>query len=109
MTGGDAGDNGKGNSMGAHLHFELYKNGAIVDPMQHLGSEVGDYQGDGGSSAQMVVATPQMLNKMIDLLKAFPPFFLAALLLAIVPGQGVAMVLRQSIIGGKRPAFRRGR
>ena len=42
---------------------------------------------------------------MIDLLKAFPPFFLAALLLAIVPGQGVAMVLRQSIIGGKRPAF----
>ena len=42
---------------------------------------------------------------MIELLKAFPPFFLTALLLAIVPGQGVAMVLRQSIIGGKRPAF----
>ena len=42
---------------------------------------------------------------MIDLVKVFPAFFLTALLLAIVPGQGVAMVLRQSIVGGKRPAF----
>jgi len=42
---------------------------------------------------------------VIDLVKVFPAFFLTALLLAIVPGQGVAMVLRQSIVGGKRPAF----
>ena len=42
---------------------------------------------------------------MLELLKVFPPFFITALLLAIVPGQGVAMVLRQSIVGGKRPAF----
>lgn len=42
---------------------------------------------------------------MIELIKVFPAFFLTALLLAIVPGQGVAMVLRQSIIGGKRPAL----
>jgi threonine/homoserine/homoserine lactone efflux protein len=42
---------------------------------------------------------------MLELFKVFPPFFLTALLLAIVPGQGVAMVLRQSIVGGKRPAF----
>lgn len=42
---------------------------------------------------------------MLELIKVFPPFFLTALLLAIVPGQGVAMVLRQSIVGGKRPAF----
>ena len=42
---------------------------------------------------------------MFELIKVFPAFFLTALLLAIVPGQGVAMVLRQSIIGGKRPAL----
>ena len=41
----------------------------------------------------------------LDLLKVIPPFALTALLLAIVPGQGVAMVLRQSIVGGKRAAF----
>ena len=34
-----------------------------------------------------------------------PAFSLTALLLAIVPGQGVAMVLRQSLIGGRRAAF----
>jgi threonine/homoserine/homoserine lactone efflux protein len=42
---------------------------------------------------------------LLELIKVFPPFFLTALLLAIVPGQGVAMVLRQSIVGGRRPAF----
>ena len=41
----------------------------------------------------------------LELLKNVPAFALTALLLAIVPGQGVAMVLRQSIIGGKRAAF----
>lgn len=42
---------------------------------------------------------------VVDLLKVIPAFALTALLLAIVPGQGVAMVLRQSIVGGKRAAF----
>lgn len=42
---------------------------------------------------------------MIDLLKIIPAFALTALLLAIVPGQGVAMILRQSIVGGRRAAF----
>jgi len=41
----------------------------------------------------------------LELLKNVPAFALTALLLAIVPGQGVAMVLRQSIVGGKRAAF----
>ena len=44
-------------------------------------------------------------NLLIELLKIFPAFALTALLLAIVPGQGVAMVLRQSIVGGSRAAF----
>lgn len=42
---------------------------------------------------------------MLNLLKILPAFALTALLLAIVPGQGVAMILRQSIVGGRRAAF----
>lgn len=42
---------------------------------------------------------------MLDLLRIIPAFALTALLLAVVPGQGVAMVLRQSLIGGPRAAF----
>jgi murein DD-endopeptidase MepM/ murein hydrolase activator NlpD len=32
LTGGGKDDKGRGNSQGAHLHFELYKDGKIVDP-----------------------------------------------------------------------------
>ncbi len=42
---------------------------------------------------------------MLHLLAVVPAFALTALLLAIVPGQGVAMVLRQSLVGGSRAAF----
>ena len=41
----------------------------------------------------------------LQLLRILPAFALTALLLAIVPGQGVAMVLRQSLVGGKRAAL----
>jgi len=33
LTGGGSRDIGKGNSMGAHLHYEVYKNGKPVDPI----------------------------------------------------------------------------
>jgi threonine/homoserine/homoserine lactone efflux protein len=39
------------------------------------------------------------------LLSNIPAFAFATLLLVMVPGQGVAMVLRQSILGGSRAAF----
>jgi len=45
------------------------------------------------------------VNSGLQLLRIIPAFALTALLLAIVPGQGVAMVLRQSLIGGRRAAF----
>lgn len=45
------------------------------------------------------------MNSGLQLLRIIPAFALTALLLAIVPGQGVAMVLRQSLIGGRRAAF----
>ncbi len=42
---------------------------------------------------------------MNQLLLNVPAFALATLLLVMVPGQGVAMVLRQSILGGSKAAF----
>ncbi|MEN9324968.1 MAG: hypothetical protein RL414_722 [Actinomycetota bacterium] len=40
----------------------------------------------------------------MSIVKVFPAFALTALLLAMVPGQGVAMILRQSLVGGSRAA-----
>ena len=40
LTGGAKNDLGSGRSTGAHLHFELYKNGLKVDPMSYIGSSV---------------------------------------------------------------------
>jgi len=45
------------------------------------------------------------VNSGLQLLQIIPAFALTALLLAVVPGQGVAMVLRQSLVGGRRAAF----
>jgi threonine/homoserine/homoserine lactone efflux protein len=42
---------------------------------------------------------------MDQLLLNIPAFALTTLLLVMVPGQGVAMVLRQSILGGSKAAF----
>ena len=42
---------------------------------------------------------------MTALLSNLPSFILATVLLVMIPGQGVAMVLRQSIVGGACAAF----
>ncbi len=42
---------------------------------------------------------------MSELIRAVPAFAFTTLLLVMVPGQGVAMVLRQSILGGSKAAF----
>ena len=42
---------------------------------------------------------------MIDLLHVIPAFAITVLVIVAVPGQGVAMVLRQSILSGKEAAF----
>jgi threonine/homoserine/homoserine lactone efflux protein len=41
----------------------------------------------------------------MSLLRIVPAFALAALVIAMVPGQGVAKVLRQTIVGGARCAY----
>ena len=41
ITGGDKGDTGSGRSTGAHLHYEVYKDGKTVNPEPYLsGAEV---------------------------------------------------------------------
>ena len=42
---------------------------------------------------------------MIDLLAVLPAFALTVLVIVAVPGQGMAMVLRQAILSGKDAAF----
>lgn len=42
---------------------------------------------------------------MVDFLRAVPSFALAAFLIALIPGQGMAMVLRQALIGGRAYAY----
>ena len=42
---------------------------------------------------------------MVELLKVLPAFALTVLVIVAVPGQGMAMVLRQSIVSGKEAAF----
>lgn len=71
LTGGGSGDSGRGRSSGPHLHFEVYKDGKPVDPMDHLGSEVGEFLPGQSSqySRKKVIATPKMIEKMIEMLK----------------------------------------
>lgn len=45
------------------------------------------------------------MNAALQLMKVLPGFAMTTLILAIVPGQGVAMVLRQSLMGGSRAAL----
>jgi len=67
LTGGASGDPGKGRSSGPHLHFEVYKDGKVVDPMPYIGSQVSDnFTSD---TEPIVSASPEMLNKLIELLK----------------------------------------
>jgi murein DD-endopeptidase MepM/ murein hydrolase activator NlpD len=36
ISGGASGDVGRGSSSGAHLHFELYKDGSHLDPKEYV-------------------------------------------------------------------------
>ena len=40
LSGGNSGDKGAGNSKGAHLHFELKKDGVLVNPMEYIDNNI---------------------------------------------------------------------
>lgn len=68
LSGGASNDPGRGRSDGAHLHFELYKNGKTVNPEGYFGSEVGEFVASSKNS-ELSKATPEMLSKLLELLK----------------------------------------
>ena len=71
LSGGASNDPHRGNSMGAHLHFTLRKDGQLVNPMNYLGKggydfSVSNMSSAGGSKGVEAVISPDMVDSLIS-------------------------------------------
>jgi murein DD-endopeptidase MepM/ murein hydrolase activator NlpD len=68
ISGGDTSDYGRGNSTGAHLHFELKKDGSLVDPLDYI--DKGNVNLSVPSKGiEKTSFTPEMADVMVSKLK----------------------------------------
>lgn len=69
LTGGAKGDKGAGRSSGPHLHFELKKNGQLVDPLDYVGKDIGTYDFTKSGGISKATITPEMVDMLVNKLK----------------------------------------
>lgn len=72
ISGGGANDVGHGRSDGRHLHFTLRKDGQLVNPIDYIDKSGIVMTGGVPQSSQVsnTKATPEMLTKLLELIKA---------------------------------------
>jgi septal ring factor EnvC (AmiA/AmiB activator) len=66
LSGGNSGDKGTGNSRGAHLHFELKKDGRLVDPMKYISNDISTTDTPSSQSSEGSEEENELLEKILD-------------------------------------------
>ena len=67
ISGGAKGDPGRGNSTGAHIHFEIYENGVNVDPTPYYQNSPSGTQSQLPSKSDLEQEEPEQQNGKVDI------------------------------------------